>query len=334
MGTLYVYTRILDKLFNRNLNNQPIDLRVRFYCLLVAERGHDRTVLRLLVVFPLGRDGLDLRVEVDARLSIEVDVATDRRTRAREREHGERYRDRHVDTNLADVDFVLELARGSTRGRENGGTVAIRVGVDQLNGFFQRIHRRAAQHGAEDFLCVGKVVSAHVVQHGRTDEVAVRVLFNLDTTAVEQAFGALIDTSLDQAFRAFLGFHSDQWTHVSARLEAAVHLELLGLFHDVVDPFLGLADEDHNRKSHATLTSSAKGSASEGADGLLLVAIWEDDSVILGTEVSLHALAVGTATSVDVFAGLVAANERDSLHFRRIANEVDSILQMSNTSRC
>jgi hypothetical protein len=59
---------------------------------------------------------------------------------------------------------------------------------------------------------------------------------------------------------------------------------------------------------------------------LFLVAIWQDHGVVLGTEVGLHTLAVGTTTRVDVFARLVATNKRNRLDFRGITDKVYSVL--------
>jgi len=60
-------------------------------------------------------DCLELCVELNAGLSVEVDVSSDGGTRTSEREHGERDWDWNVDSDLSDVDFVCELQNGIIR---------------------------------------------------------------------------------------------------------------------------------------------------------------------------------------------------------------------------
>ena len=88
---------------------------------------------------PVGRDRPPVRVELDRLLAVEVDVAADRRTRSREREHRQGDRDGHVDADLAGVHLVLELARSGAARREDGRAVAVRVLPDDVNGLVEGV---------------------------------------------------------------------------------------------------------------------------------------------------------------------------------------------------
>ena len=89
--------------------------------------------------------------------------------------------------------------------------------------------------------------------------------------------------------------------------ETLSYLEVLCLLSDVMDPFLGLSNEDGGCQCHAALTCSSKGCAHQLVDGVLPVGVGHDDSVVLGSHVALYFLAVFGAALVNVLAGYVAA---------------------------
>ncbi len=84
-------------------------------------------------------------------------VAEDRRLPTSEGVGGHRHRDGHVDSDHADLDGPLELpGRGAVAG-EHADAVAVRVGIDQVDGFQAKVatSRRTPRHGAEICLVVG-----------------------------------------------------------------------------------------------------------------------------------------------------------------------------------
>jgi hypothetical protein len=50
----------------------------------------------------------------------------------------QRNRDWDIDTNLSHVDFILEFACGSSRLGEDGGTVTIFIGIDNVHSIVKR----------------------------------------------------------------------------------------------------------------------------------------------------------------------------------------------------
>lgn len=55
------------------------------------------------------------------------------------------------------------------------------------------------------------------------------------------------------------------------------------------------------------------------------LAIRHDHTVVLRSEIGLHSLAVHRSPLVNVFTGIVAANEGDGLDVGMVANSVDSV---------
>lgn len=96
---------------------------------LSLHRGHDGAVLLSFrsVVRPVGSNRLDLGVKLDARLAVKVKISPDRVPRTSEGKEGKGHGNRNVDAHLPDVDFVLKLASGGARLRENRRSVAVRV---------------------------------------------------------------------------------------------------------------------------------------------------------------------------------------------------------------
>src|SRR3954471_10649481 len=104
---------------------------------------------------PAGGDHLAAGGEGDAFGPVDLVVAAERGLPATEGVVGHRNGQRHVDTDHADGDGALELPGGGAGGGEDGGAVAVGVGVDQLDAIFQGVDADDDEDGSEDFLGVG-----------------------------------------------------------------------------------------------------------------------------------------------------------------------------------
>jgi hypothetical protein len=95
-----------------------------------------------------------LGVKLNTGLAVKIEVSSDTATRSCEAEEGQRHWNWQIDANLSHVDVVLELPRMETVVGENGRAVAVRVGVDEVDGIVQRIHIGSAEHrtyGEDEF---------------------------------------------------------------------------------------------------------------------------------------------------------------------------------------
>lgn len=128
----------------------------------LAMRGHVDLRLCALCVLapPQARDRLRLGIESETRLAVEgVCAATSNALLvAGEAEHGKWHWDGNIDTNLTGLNFALEAAGGGARSGEDGGTVAILVVVDEINGLVDSLDVQANQYRTEDLLAI----AAHV----------------------------------------------------------------------------------------------------------------------------------------------------------------------------
>src|SRR5690606_35281427 len=103
----------------------------------------------LVIIEPARGNGLGLGIEQDHLLAVWAQIAQLGATRAAEGEQRYRHRDRHVDTDLADVDIFLEAPRDAAGAGEDRGTVAVRVGVDDVDRLIQVVGLHYAQHRPE-----------------------------------------------------------------------------------------------------------------------------------------------------------------------------------------
>ena len=94
-----------------------------------------------VLVRPARRDDLGAGVELDALHAVHVQVAEERILPAAERVERHRHRDRHVDADHADLDLVLEAARGAARLGEDRRAVGVGIGIYQRDRLFQSCRR-------------------------------------------------------------------------------------------------------------------------------------------------------------------------------------------------
>lgn len=298
----------------------------------MRRHSHIRLLADGIRTSPHTRHRLQLSVKVDTRLAVERahTAARDTLLVAGEGEHGERHGDGHVDTDLAGLDPPAEgLGCGAGAG-EDGDTVAILVRVDEVDGLVERVDVEADQDGAEDLLPVAAHGGGHVGDDGGGDPVAVGVLLGGEAAAVEEDLGAFFFGRGDEGLDALLGVRGDHGSQVGAGFETAVDAEALGAFREVGEPFFRLADHDEGRQGHAALAGGSKGGSHNGVEELVLVAVGEDGSVVLGAEVGLNALAVGGAAGEDVFTGFVTAHEGDGLDGGFVKDEVYGVMGAMN----
>lgn len=100
--------------------------------------GHGDLLLRSNGIFssPQAGDGLPLCVESEAVLAVEVcgTGAGNAGLVASEAEHGQGDGDGYIDTNLAGFKFFLEQRCCGAGLCEDCGSVAVRIGIDQVDG--------------------------------------------------------------------------------------------------------------------------------------------------------------------------------------------------------
>jgi hypothetical protein len=105
---------------------------------------------------PQARHRLRLRIKRQPGLPIKRARPTSRHALlvAREAPHGQGNRDRHIHAYLPGFNLAHKPLRRGPRAREDGGAVAVLVGIDERDGVVDGRRVQADEHGAEDFFGV------------------------------------------------------------------------------------------------------------------------------------------------------------------------------------
>ncbi len=219
---------------------------------------------------------------------------------------GHRYRDRHVDTDHADLDPGHEVAGGVAVAGENRDAVAVFVFGRQPQRLFVVLGADDAQHRAEDLVGVDRHVGGDVVEQRRADEVAALEVRVAELQIVAGAFAA-VDDDLGAGLHALVDVVADalqrslgdQRAVVGLRVEAVAHAEFVDpLDEPGAQPFCGLfADRHRDADRHAPLTGAAVACADQRVDGLVEIGVGHHDHVVLRAAEALRALPVAPRRS-------------------------------------
>src|SRR6185369_1718021 len=204
---------------------------------------------------PALRYDLVLGPEPEALHAVLADVAEARPLPAAEAVIGDRDRDRHVDTDHADVHARGEFARGMAVAGEDRDAVSIVVLRGEPDRFLEVLRPDHLQDRAENLFPVALHVGCDMVEEGRTDEKAFFVALQFEATAVDDELGALVDTHLDIVLDALLMGAADDRAVMRFRVGRDADTKTL----DSGDQLLAkrvrglLTDGDNDGKGHAAL---------------------------------------------------------------------------------
>ena len=241
---------------------------------------------------------------------------------------GDRHRDRHIHADHADIDRGREIARRITVTGEDGGAVAIFMVHHQLARLVIALRTQHRKHRPENLVAIDRHVGGHPVEKRAADEEAVLVALQLQPAAVDDHIGAVFLALVNIALDPRLGFGGDHRTHLDARLVILADLQRAHLRRQLLDePVGGVVTHGQNgRDRHAALAGRAIGRAHGGIDGLVHIGVGHDDHVVLRAAQRLHALAVGAAARIDVFADGGGADKADGGHIGMVEDRVDGFL--------
>lgn len=129
-------------------------------------RGHNNTSTRMrsILATPQTRHRLLLSVELHTRFTVEsAGTATGNTLLVSSKgKHGQGHGDGHINTQLTGFDVLLEPGGGGARGGEDGGTVAVFVGVCECNSIVKGLNVETDEDRTEDFLFVAGHVGCYV----------------------------------------------------------------------------------------------------------------------------------------------------------------------------
>ena len=206
---------------------------------------------------------------------------------------GHRNRDRHVDADHADLDLVLEAPGGAAVVGEDGGAVAVGVGVDQFQCLVVGFDADHRQHRAEDLVGVDAHLGGDVVDQGGAQPEPVGVAVDLDhPAAVDDDLGAVGLAGVDVGGHLVAVRLGDQRAHVGvagavADLHALARSAILATRSSAIGP-----TATARRDRHAAFARRTEAGVDHRVGGQIQVGVGQDHRVVLGAAEGLHALAV------------------------------------------
>src|SRR5262249_8008426 len=104
----------------------------------------------------------------------------------------ERYRDRHVDADHADIDPRRKLTCGLAVRSVDGDAVAILVLRGETDRLIERLGADDLQYRAEDLVLVGLRIGTHTVEKDRAHEETLLIALKLEAALVDERFGPFL----------------------------------------------------------------------------------------------------------------------------------------------
>ena len=257
-----------------------------------------------------------------------VEIAEARSLPATEGVIGDRNRDRHIDTDHADLHAAGEIAGSITVTGEDRNAVAIFMIVRQSQRFLVVLGAHDRENRTEDFFLVDAHVFGHVVEQATTHVEAIFIALHLEVTAIDDQLRAFFNTKVHITAHAVERSLGDQRAVIGGIVGGGADLQRFNtgneLFHQTVGGVF--TDRNGNRDRHAAFASRTVASADQRIDGLVHVGIRHDEEMVLRTAEALHALAVRAAAAIDVLGNRRGADKADGLDVRIVEQRIDRFL--------
>ena len=249
-----------------------------------------------------------------------VDVAKGRPLPATEGVIGERHGDRHIDADHADLHAGGEFARRIAVAREDGHTVSILMFRRQRHRFLEIVRANDLQHGAEDFVLIGRHVRLDAVEQRTAEIIAVLVTLHLEAAAIDDKLRAFLHALVDIIHHLLAMRGGDERAVRSFGIVGRADLERLDTRLEPVHQRIGdlACDGNRNRRTVAR--------ADQFIRHLIEIGVGHDDGVVLGSTHGLHALPAGRALRIDIFGDSRGTDETHGLDVRVFENGIDGVL--------
>src|SRR6266404_4849050 len=233
--------------------------------------------------------------------------------------------DADIDADIPRGGLVAEFASGGTAGGEKRGLVTVRAAAQKFHGFVNRIGMNQTEHGTEDFR-VGKLAGGTpAIENGWREEIAGFVAENSCVAAIENGFCAFADAVGNKRLDALLALFGDDRTHLDAGVQAIADANRSSSVCDgITESFLRLANRDGDRNGEASLARASERAVADDLRRQLHVGIGENNHVILGAALALHALAAGRGARVNMLGDWGGTNEADRAHLRMVAQRINN----------
>ena len=254
-------------------------------------------------------------------------IAEQRALPSAEAVEGHRHRNRHIDTDHADLHAVHVSAGRIAVAREDRRAIAELVIVDQLDRLIEGFGAHDAEHRPENLFFINAHVGGHFVEQRRADEEAVLIALQLHGAAIDDQLGAFLHADIDVRFHLVAVRRRHQRPHLGLGIVARPHFQGAHARRQHADQRVRRrTHRDRDRDRHAAFACRAIGGAHQGIYRLLEIGVGHDDHMVFSAAERLHALSRRRAGAIDIFGDRRRADEAHRLNVRMGEDGVDRLL--------
>ena len=146
------------------------------------------------------------------------------------------------------------------------------------------------------------------VNNGWSKEVSIRVSWHLDSTTVEQDFRSISFRVLDDSVSSFQSISSAKGNEIGVFFSVS-DSKLLGSLNDLWNPVLCFTNHDGNSLGHASLSGGSEAGTDHSVDGIVLIGVGHNNSVVLSSHVRLNSATSLRSSLIDVLSSSISSNE-------------------------
>src|SRR5579884_3475016 len=207
-----------------------------------------------VTLVPPARDDLRARVKSKAVLTVDVQIAEERRFPAAETVVADGHRNRYVDAHHAGVDFALKAPRRGAAAREDRRAVAVRIVANDRQRLVQRSRAQIDEHGAENLVAIDRHRRPYAIEQRRADEKSAFVPLDAHVPPVGGQFGAFALPFIYIVQDALACRRRDHRTHVVACIVPRTDFDPADAFDEARNErFRRIAHGNARRNRHAAL---------------------------------------------------------------------------------
>ena len=255
--------------------------------------------------------------------AVGVGVAEERALPAAEGVIRHGHRDRDVDADHADLDFVLEATRRAPVIREDRAAVPELIGIHERERVVVGVDTQHRKHGSEDLVRVEGHIGRDAVEQCRPEPEAAGITCDRMRTSVDDERRALARASVEITRDLVAMRGGDEGTHVGA-VTTVTDVQVSDAIGDLADERVGDPTDGNDRGDrHAPLAGRTEAGVDGRVGGEVEIGVGQHDHVVLGAAQRLDPLAVSRRGLVHVPRDGRRADERDRLDIRMREQGID-----------
>src|SRR6266851_493580 len=246
---------------------------------------------------------------------------------AAEREVRHRSGNSDIDSDVPCRRFIPEPSGRRSAGGKQRRLIAEWTLREEIERFIHVTGMHQTEHWSEDFR-IGELASGgKCVEYSWLHKTATLVFRDIRFAAVNNQLPAFLCSCVNQRLNSFPAILADYRSHLDIRIQSAANFKSCRRGGDgLTECLLRFTHGDRHRNSQATLSSTAECTVTDDLGCHVHVCVRQDDDVVLGATLALHALAMFSTARIDVSRNRRRTNKADGSDLRMVDERVHNFL--------